>query len=279
MRILVINADDLGFAPGVNRGIFEAHAAGTVSSASRIVTAPAFAEAAEHARRDAPRLGVGLHLNLVTGAPLSSVPSLVDPATGRFHPLDALVRRGLAGQADPGVLLSECEAQLAALVAAGITPTHLDSHRHVHAMPGILAAVAAVAHDAAIPVVRRPLDRVSLLDPVASAKVLVVHAAWRTALTGVAPAHRGLLARAPHFRGIAMQGMPDIRGRLLATIDQLPIGATEIMVHPGYDDDVLAAQDAFRAERAVDLKALCDPAVVARVQRGDVKLVSFREFG
>ena len=81
---LVINADDLGFAPGVNRGIFEAHAAGTVSSASMIVTAPAFAEAAEHARRDAPRLGVGLHLNLVTGAPLSSVPSLVDPATGQF---------------------------------------------------------------------------------------------------------------------------------------------------------------------------------------------------
>ena len=279
MRILVINADDLGFAPGVNRGIFEAHAAGTVSSASMIATAPAFAEAAEQARREAPQLGVGLHLNLVTGAPLANVPSLVDPATGRFHPLDALVRRGLAGQVDPAEVRRECEAQLAALVAAGITPTHLDSHRHVHAMPGILAAVAAVAHDAAIPVVRRPLDRVSLLDPVASAKVLVVHAAWRTALTGVAPAHRGLLARAPHFRGIAMQGMSDIRDRLLATIDQLPIGSTEIMVHPGYDDDVLAAQDAFRAERAVDLKALCDPAVVARVQKGDVKLVSFREFG
>jgi predicted glycoside hydrolase/deacetylase ChbG (UPF0249 family) len=146
-------------------------------------------------------------------------------------------------------------------------------------MPGVLPAVAAVAHDAAIPVVRRPLDRVSLLDPVASAKMLVVHAAWRTALTGVAPAHRGLLARAPHFRGMAMQGTPDIRDRLLATIDQLPIGATEIMVHPGYDDDVLAAQDAFRAERAVELSALCDPAVVARLRKGDVKLVSFRDFG
>jgi chitin disaccharide deacetylase len=278
MRILVINADDLGFAPGVNRGIFEAHAAGTVTSASMIVTAPAFAEAAERVQRDAPRLGVGLHLNLVTGAPLSSAPSLVDPATGRFHPLDVLVRRALAGQVDPTEVRRECEAQLAALVAVGITPTHIDSHRHVHAMPGILPVVAAVAHDAAIPVVRRPLDRVSLLDPVASAKMLVVHAAWRTALTAVAPAHRGLLARAPHFRGIAMQGMPDIRDRLLATIDQLPIGATEIMVHPGYDDDVLAEQDAFRAERAVELRALCDPAVVERLQRGDVKLVSFREF-
>lgn len=279
MRILVINADDLGFAPGVNRGIFDAHAAGTVTSASMMVTTPAFAEAAERAQRDAKQLGVGLHLNLVVGAPLSNVPSLVDSATGRFHALDVLVRHALAGQIDPTELRRECEAQLAALVAAGITPTHIDSHRHVHAMPGILPVVAAVAHAAAIPVVRRPLDRVSVLDPVASAKMLVVHAAWRTALTGVAPAHRGLLARAPHFRGIGMQGTPDIRDRLLATIDQLPIGATEIMVHPGYDDEVLAAQDAFRAERVVELNALCDPAVVARVQKGDVKLVSFREFG
>ena len=279
MRILVINADDLGFAPGVNRGIFDAHVAGTVTSASMMVTTPAFAEAAELVRRDATRLGVGLHLNLVVGAPLSNVPSLVDAETGQFHQLDAFVRHGLAGQIDPVEVRRECEAQLEALVAAGIAPTHIDSHRHVHAMPGILPVVAAVAHAAAIPVVRRPLDRVSVLDPVASAKMLVVHAAWRTALTGVAPAHRGLLARAPHFRGIALQGAPDMRDRLLATIDQLPIGATEIMVHPGYDDDALAAQDAFHAERAVELSALCDPAVVARLRKGDVKLVTFREFG
>jgi predicted glycoside hydrolase/deacetylase ChbG (UPF0249 family) len=215
----------------------------------------------------------------VSGKPLSSVPSLVDATTGCFHPLDALVRRSLAGQVEPADVRRECEAQLAALRSAGITPTHLDSHRHAHAMPGILAPVTAVAYDAGIAVVRRPLDRVSILDPVASAKMLVVHAAWRTALTGVAPAHRAMLARAPHFRGIAMQGMPDIRDRLLATIDQLPLGVTEIMVHPGYDDEMLAAQDAFRAEREVEVNALCDPAVATRLAKGDVKLVSFREVG
>ena len=277
MRLLVINADDLGYAPGVNRGILEAHAAGTVTSASMMVTAPAFAEAAELVRRDAPRLGVGLHLDLVGGAPLANVPSLVDAATGKFHHLDVLARRALAGQVEPADVRRECEAQLAALTAAGIAPTHLDSHRHAHAMPGILPAVAAVAHDAGIRVVRRPLDRLSILDPVASAKMLVMHTAWRTALIGVAPAHRATLARAPHFRGIAMQGMPDIRDRLLATLDQLQLGVTEIMVHPGYDDEVLAAQDPFRAERETELTALRDPAVKARLAKGDVKLVSFAE--
>jgi chitin disaccharide deacetylase len=277
MRHLVINADDLGFAPGVNRGILEAHAEGTLTSASMLVNAAAFAEAAEAVRRDAPTLGVGLHLNIVGGAPLSNAPTLVDQGTGRFHPLETLARRALAGQVDAADVRRECEAQLAALVAAGITPTHLDSHRHVHAMPGILPVVAAVAEAAAIPVVRRPLDRVSILDPVASAKVLMIQAAWRTALTGVAPAHRARLARAPHFRGIAMQGMPDIRDRLLATLDQLPLGVTEIMVHPGYDDEVLAAQDAFRSERHADLAALRDPAVKARLAKGDIRLVTFRD--
>jgi chitin disaccharide deacetylase len=277
MRFLVINADDLGLAPGVNRGIFEAHAAGTLSSASIMVSCPAFAEAAEQALRDAPNLGVGLHLNLVSGTPLAAVPSLVDPETERFHPLDVLARRALAGQVDAADVRRECEAQLAALVAAGITPTHLDSHRHTHALPGILPAVAAVAEDNSIPVVRRPLDRASLLDPVASAKMLVLHAAWRTALIGVAVAHRARLARAPHFRGIAMQGMPDVRERLLATLDQLPLGVTEIMMHPGYDDEVLAAQDGYQVEREADLKALLDPAVKSRLAKGDVRLVSFRE--
>jgi predicted glycoside hydrolase/deacetylase ChbG (UPF0249 family) len=276
-RLLVINADDLGFAPGVNRGILEAHRAGTLTSASMMVNTPAFAEAVDLVRGDAPRLGVGLHLNFVAGRPLADVPSLVDAASGTFHPLEVLARRALAGVVDAADVRRECEAQLAALTAAGIQPTHVDSHRHAHAMPGILPAVAAAARDAGISIVRRPLDQPSLLDPIAGAKMLVLHAAWRAALHGVAPAHREMLARAPHFRGIAMQGAPDVRDRLLATLDTLARGATEIMMHPGYDDAVLAEQDTFRQERVADAKALLDPAVGARLRRGDIRLVHFGE--
>jgi chitin disaccharide deacetylase len=276
-RFVVINADDLGFAPGVNRGILEAHAAGTLSSASMMVNTPAFADAAELVKSQAPALGVGLHLNLVSGWPLADVPSLVDPDTGAFHSLEVLARRALSGLVDAADVRRECDAQLDTLKKAGIEPTHVDSHRHAHAMPGILPAVAAAAHDAGALIVRRPLDQPSLLDPIVGAKMLVLHAAWRTALHGVAPAHRAMLARAPHFRGIAMQGAPDVRERLLAMLDTLQRGTTEIMMHPGYDDAVLAAQDPYRKEREAEVKALHDPAVAARLQRGDVRLVSFRE--
>src|SRR4051812_38740569 len=242
-RKLIVNADDLGFAPGVNRGIVEAHESGTLSSASMMVTTPAFAEAVELVQTRARALGVGLHLNLITGRPLTAVPTLPDARTGELHSLVGLARRATSGRVGAADVRRECDAQIAALVAAGITPTHLDSHRHTHALPGVLPAVLASAASAGIPIVRRPLDAPMLGDPVASAKMLVLHAAWRVAERGVGPGERALLAPAPHFRGIALQGAADVGRRLLALLDRLPSGATELMLHPGYDDAILAAQD------------------------------------
>src|SRR4030081_633307 len=141
-RLLVINADDLGFASGVNRGIIEAHDAGTLSSASMMVNAPAFEEAAALARARRPRLRGGLHLNLVAGRPLTDAVSLTDARTGEFHSLGDLTRRALGGRVRANEVRRECDAQLRALAAAGIAPTHLDSHRHAHALPGVPPALA-----------------------------------------------------------------------------------------------------------------------------------------
>jgi predicted glycoside hydrolase/deacetylase ChbG (UPF0249 family) len=261
----------------VNRGIVEAHEAGTLSSASMMVNSPAFDEALELMRTRAPRLGVGLHLNLVAGRPLSDAHSLMDPRTGHFHALPELAKRVLTGRVSAADVRRECDAQLAALGRAGITPTHLDSHRHAHALPGVLPAVIASARAGGIRIVRRPLDRPSLTEPVAAAKMLVLHSAWRVAYEKVDADGRALLARAPNFRGIGLQGAPDVEARLLALLDRLPGGATELMMHPGHDDAVLAAQDPYRMEREREVDALRSPAVRARLTRGDVRLVSFAE--
>ena len=267
-RFLVINADDFGFAPGVNRGIVEAHEAGTLSSASMLVNAPAFAEAASLAHERVPRLGVGLHLNLIAGRPLTAVPTLTDSRTGTFHSLGELARRAFTGRVRAADVRRECDAQLAALAAAGIPATHLDSHRHAHALSGILPAVAASAHAAGIRV---------LHHPVASAKMLMLHAAWRRALSGVSHDDLPLLASAPHFRGLALQGAIDVEARLLEQIDALPAGATELMLHPGYVDEILTAQDPYRLPRERELAALKSPSVLERLARGDVKLVGFAD--
>ena len=261
----------------MNRGIIESHEAGTLPSASMMVNTPAFADAVDLVRTRAPRLGVGLHLNLLTGRPLADVPTLADPRTGQFHSLAELARRALSGAVSAMDVRRECDAQLAALHAVGIRPTHLDSHRHTHALPGVLPAVIASALAAGVRVVRRPLDQPSLAEPAIAAKMLVLHASWHAAVRGVSAEGRTLLARSPQFRGIALQGARDVRERLLALLDRLPNGATELMMHPGHDDEVLAAQDPYRTEREAEVRALVSEVVVERVRRGDVMLVRFDE--
>ena len=275
-RLLVINADDFGFAPGVNRGIIEAHEAGALSSASMMVNTPAFADAAALAR-DRPRLGIGLHFNLLVGRPLSDVPTLTNPADGTFHSLLTLARRAFTGRLSSSDVRRECDAQLSALSAQGIRITHLDSHRHTHALPVVLAAVLASARGAGVHVVRRPLDQPVVRDATASVKMLVLHGSWRSAVHGLANEDRALVSRAPSFRGIAMQGASDVQARLLALLDHLPHGATEIMMHPGYDDATLASLDSYRSEREREVAALCSTAVRARLARGDIRLVRFDE--
>ncbi len=273
--MLVINADDFGFAPGVNRGIVEAHEAGSLPSASMMVNTPAFGEACALLRERVPTLGVGLHFNLLTGRPLSSAPTLVDPRTGTFYPLTELARRAMIGRVSAIDVRQECDAQLAALGREGVQATHIDSHRHTHALPGILPAVLSSARAAGVRIVRRPLDAPSMGEPGIAAKMLVLHASWHAAMRGTTSEDRAWIARSPTFRGIALQGAPDVEARLLDLLSHLPAGATEIMLHPGYDDAVLAAQDPYRAEREREVRALCSPAVRERLTRGDIQLVNF----
>src|SRR5205809_80730 len=126
-RRLVVNADDFGFSAGVNRGILEAHAAGVVSSVSVLVNTPGWPDARDRLRAIGGTLGVGLHLNLTTGAPLTTAPSLTTPPpTARFHSLAALVARALTGRLDPAHVSAECAAQLARPREAGVRVALLD---------------------------------------------------------------------------------------------------------------------------------------------------------
>src|SRR5881392_3105313 len=81
---------------------------------------PAWEDAAPRLGAAGPGLGVGLHLNLTAGKPLSHGGTLCDPRTGGFHPLTALVVRALAGRIDPADVAAECAAQVARLRGAGV---------------------------------------------------------------------------------------------------------------------------------------------------------------
>jgi predicted glycoside hydrolase/deacetylase ChbG (UPF0249 family) len=270
VRRLIINADDFGLSNGVTAGILEAHAAGSVTSTSMMVRCAGWEDGVRHARGTAS-LGVGLHFNLLVGAPLTRSPSLTDARTGRFPSFARLIARVLRRAVDRGEIVAECESQLAELRSAGVAVTHIDSHRHVHAMPVIRGAIAAVAARHGLPL-RRPVESLRGMPVGLAPRVhrTLIAGSWRLCGRG-AP-----LTRAPdHFVGVSMQGREDFRRRFAAVLDMLPGGSTEMMIHPGRVDQALTSSDAYTWQRERELEGLLSPALGERLRRGDITLIGF----
>ncbi len=151
-RTLIISADDFGFSASANEAVLRAAEFGTLRAASLMTNMP-FAEAAvAAARKRTPNLSLGLHFTLTSGvsvAPADSVPLLVD-AEGRFaHGFGGLLKllRGRQGNEARIQIRREFEAQLAeADRLANLHDyafDHLDSHQHVHVLPGIFETIFA----------------------------------------------------------------------------------------------------------------------------------------
>ena len=152
MKLLIVNADDFGLNDAANAGIIDSHLAGSVTSTTLMVNAPATERAAMLAQQH-PALGIGLHLNLTWGRPLSppkDVSALVDGA-GLFLPRERLARRLLLGRVPARQIQCELNAQAVRLAQLGIHATHVDSHQHVHGFGVVFSAVAAHCVDADIP--------------------------------------------------------------------------------------------------------------------------------
>jgi predicted glycoside hydrolase/deacetylase ChbG (UPF0249 family) len=272
-RRLVINADDFGMTSGINRGILEAFEAGALRSASIMPVMPGFEEAADAARRAGDALGVGLHVTLTAGRPLTRCPSLVDAETGEFLSARRLLVRAYRGGVRWSDAVAECSAQLAFCRATGVRVTHVDGHHHVHAFPVIRDAVAHVARRERIRVRRRRPSEGYWIRPAGARRLPALVALGLLARTlGDEPPS---LASADHFAGVALVGSARFEAELLRLLDRLPLGTTELMVHPGYVDGPLPGGDRYRAGRERELRALTAPEVLARLHRGDIDLVHF----
>jgi predicted glycoside hydrolase/deacetylase ChbG (UPF0249 family) len=116
-RALIVNGDDFGRTPGINRGVIRAHEHGVLTSASLMVRWPAATEASAYCR-GRPALSVGLHLDLGEWV----------YRDGRWQTIYSVVATD-----DADAVAVEVHRQLAAFRRLlGREPTHVDSHQHVH---------------------------------------------------------------------------------------------------------------------------------------------------
>jgi chitin disaccharide deacetylase len=143
LKQLIVNADDLGLTPGVNRGVLRAFRDGIVTSASLLVTGSAFESAVALARQNS-ELDVGLHLALVeerAALDPEMVPTLVDE-TGRFPRTSAeFIRRAFLRRISWHEVEREIAAQIALFQKTGLRLSHLNSHQHLHMFPPVFEIV------------------------------------------------------------------------------------------------------------------------------------------
>jgi hopanoid biosynthesis associated protein HpnK len=274
---LVVNADDFGISRGVNRGIVEAHRAGLVTSTSLMANLPAAEDAVTRAAV-CPDLGLGLHLTLTAGRPLTPpgrVPTITD-ADGQFLVLGTLLARLTAGQVRTAEIERELAAQVEWALRRGVQPSHLDSHHHVHIHPRVAPIVIRLAREHAIQWVRSPAEslpppRLIAARPKDAARTLLISAMGATLRWQI---RRAGLRTSDHFRGIAL-GMGFGERGLLSVLRTLPPGLTELMTHPGHPDEELARLTVFSEGRDRELAALTSQAARRLVAQPRISLTRF----
>ena len=275
-RRLVINADDFGMAAGVDEGIIEAAAAGSVSSVSvmtNLYDSDRLAVAIARLRAAAPEIGIGLHFNCLAGHPLTDAPTLIDRNTGEFLRLSSMLSRLVTGSASVGDVARECEAQFEALVAVAGTVSHVDSHLHVHTLPRFRPVFSALVGKHGVAHLRRPLEsmRTNPFSVVASCKKLLVRAVWAVATAD----EQSASDRRIHFAGFSLRGDHNLLARLMRFLDNLPLGVTELMVHPGFVDPEARRYTRYVKGRDIERAVLTSVSVRRRLRQGDIALTHF----
>jgi predicted glycoside hydrolase/deacetylase ChbG (UPF0249 family) len=278
----VVNADDFGLTPEVNRGILAAHAGGIVTSTSVMTNMPWY-EAAADAARDYPELGIGLHLCLSEGLPVlppERVRTLLD-SEGRFHSRVVLFERVKAERVDLGEMAAEIGAQAERLQRLGVGVDHWNSHQYVHLHPRILDVIHSVLAPADFPCMRT--HRRAYIDgsgwmrgvrlarfygqmPMRLAKDLYF------ALQSGRARRRGFVLADGQLTRVPFQAPYAV---LTANAPrQAPAGVYEWICHPSV---ARRPEDKAVMDRPGELALLTDAGLAAELRGSDVRLASFRE--
>ncbi len=287
MKNLIVNADDLGWTEGVNRGIAEAHRRGLVTSTSLLANGHAF-DSAVAVSRENPELGVGVHLNLSDGgptAPAAEVPGLLNKSGDLEGGTESLLLR-LAGRNLPlEEVEREWDAQIKKIKSAGISPTHLDGHKHVHMLPGLFELALRLAKKHGIGALRISHENSRLRAALSSGseqktRVVLKQGVQARGLKLLAQdaremAERACIASADYFCGIAQTGVLT-RGGVESLLECLPDGTTELMCHPGYaDEDLRESATRLQESRQTELAILTDTAVRKLVATRGIRLINY----
>jgi len=258
---LIVNADDFGLTPGVNRSVLALQEAGALTSATLMATGGEFKAAADEASRH-NGLGVGCHVVLVDGRPVlpgAEIRGLVANSDDFRATLGAFVRDLIRGKVPEDEIEAEATAQIRRLQSAGIHVTHVDTHKHTHMFIRVLRPVLRAARRCGVTAIRNPFEPGWALTatPQASSARLWQVRLLRTRLRAFLRAvdEAGLVTTDGAI-GVLATGTLESKA-LRRLLEAMPEGTWELVCHPGYMDAALdGVRTRLRESRAIEHAAL-----------------------
>jgi predicted glycoside hydrolase/deacetylase ChbG (UPF0249 family) len=303
MKLLIINADDFGADDCRNQGIDDAVNAGIVTSVSILVNGTAFEDAVARLASWQDRgVSLGLHVNLSEGRPICKGLTILADKNGYFRGKPSahsmLMQKG--NKELELEVAQELEAQIKHLESKAVRVSHLDGHQHVHIFPAVIAAAVQAAQRHGIAWLRIP-EETSTVPPASGEKKLACcnnekcdielnhdHSESlcreAAAFSDLAAAARPFLKHSciettDHFRGLYLKGRLSF-SRLEKLLNDLPVGLTELMVHPGRAP-ATTKQGTFaafsNADREEELAVLLKPELTEAFKEKGVSLIPYPE--
>ncbi|MEK6397836.1 MAG: ChbG/HpnK family deacetylase [Terriglobus sp.] len=279
-RRLIVNADDFALTTGVNRAVGELSQAQALRSTTLMAAGSAFADAVQTARAH-PGLGVGCHVVLVDGvcvAPPDMVPALRLDELKLRDSLPAFLLDLQRGKIPEKQIELEAVAQIRKLQEAGVTVTHVDSHKHTHLFPRVARPLMRAAIQCGVSAIRNPFEQAWSAGLTRGPLLRKLEVAG---LRNFSTTFRKLL-RASGLKttegsvGVSATGSLDA-ANLRRLLDGMPEGTWELVCHPGYNDRELdQVRTRLRSTRDVERNALLEQ-IPAAVRAGKFELISFRD--
>jgi len=274
---LIVHADDFGLSEKTNEGIERAHRSGIVTSTSLMATGAAF-ESAIRVSRSTPTLDIGIHLTLTEEEPLSkrnSIATLLDNDEKFYDHAITFIKRYMAGKISLDEVRQEMDAQICKVLDYGVKVSHLDSHQHIHMLPGIRKVVGELAGKYSISAIRYP--RESLMPYMLLEKGGLARLVQLLGLNTFCAIARTPDIRQPdHFFGFFYGGglTKDRLWRLLH--QRCSAGTCEIMCHPGVYDEA-CRYNHWDYHWQEELDALTDQEIRGYLDSSDIELISYAD--
>lgn len=279
MKRLIVNADDFGLHQAINNGIIRGHKEGFITSASLMCGGEAFGNAVAQAKA-CPELGIGIHLTLVGGIkpllPQAEARTITDANGFLASDYSVFAKNWYTGKIKKSEIVAELRLQFEMAFKSGLNITHVDSHQHIHVLPGITDIVLNLCNEFGVKNIRMPQEGWFWKGGYNSSAGRLIGRDGLSFCSALAKmkAKKTGLAFPDHFFGMLAGG--NLNEFLVGEIiKKIPDGVSEIMTHPGSDTDNLSKKFLWQYHWEDELDAFLSKKNKALLEEQEITLINF----